>query len=76
MRSEKRRAIFEAVVAKHEKLGDKFEDNQGFRALVEEWIAGAPEIDELPQRYRILHECAEMQNSSGILGSPRRPLHP
>lgn len=56
MQSERRRAIFEAVVEKYEKHGDKFEDDPGFRASVEEWIAGTIEIDELRARYRVLSE--------------------
>jgi hypothetical protein len=56
MHVDKRRAIFKAVVAKHEKLGDKFEDDPGFRASVEEWIAGTIDIDVLRARYRLLHE--------------------
>ncbi|WJH38400.1 hypothetical protein N7E02_07115 (plasmid) [Aliirhizobium terrae] len=56
MGTEKRRAIFEAVVAKHAKLGDKFEDDPGFVASVEEWIAGEIDIDELRARYRLLHQ--------------------
>jgi hypothetical protein len=56
MSIEKRRAIFDAVVAKHAKLGDKFEDDTGFMASVEEWIAGEIDIDELRARYRLLHQ--------------------
>lgn len=56
MQPEKRRAIFEAVVAKHAKLGEKFEDDPGFTASVEEWIAGKIEIEELQARYRMLHQ--------------------
>lgn len=71
MQTERRRAIFEAVVAKHEKLGLKFEGDPGFRASVEEWIAGIIEIDELQQRYRMLTDMrrnvkALMRSSMGV----------
>jgi hypothetical protein len=65
MQPGKRRAIFAAVVKKHEKPGDKFKDDPGFRALVEAWIAGTIEIDELRDRNRLPHEMrrnAKMMN--------------
>lgn len=54
MDSDKRRSLFEAIVEKHKKLGDKFEDDPSFLASVEEWILGNIEIDDLRSRYRSL----------------------
>lgn len=67
MQTEKRRALFEAVVAKYQRLGLKFESDPGFRASVEEWITGAIEIDELQQRYRALTEMR--RNVRALMGS-------
>jgi hypothetical protein len=80
MQTEKRRAIFKAVLVKWEQLGSKFEDDPGFRASVEEWITGAIEIDELQQRYRALSEMRRnvkaMMRSSAIVQAPSLDIEP
>ena len=53
-REERRRAVFQAVLAKAERLNVKFEDDPGFRASIEEWINGDIDADELRARYRDL----------------------
>jgi hypothetical protein len=72
MQNEKRRALFEAVVAKYERLGLRFESDPGFRASVEEWIAGTIETDELQQRYRAL---TDMRRNVRSLMRSSRMIH-
>jgi hypothetical protein len=54
MSKESRRALVERTIEKWGKLGGGFEDDPGFRASVEEWIAGEIDIGELQERYKIL----------------------
>jgi hypothetical protein len=74
MQTDRRRAIFAAVVAKYEQLGLKFEEDPGFQASVEEWVSGTIEIDELQQRYRMLTDMRRnvrsLMRSSAVAAAP------
>jgi hypothetical protein len=67
MTQERRRAVFETILKKTEERGDKFEDDPGFRASVEEWITGTIEISELWERYRAL--CKMRQSVKAMIRS-------
>lgn len=63
--SERRRAVFEAILAKAERLDVKFEDDPGFRASVKEWIEGEIDADQLRARYR---ELVKNRQNAKMLG--------
>lgn len=67
MTQERRRAVFETILKKTEERGDKFEDDPGFRASVEEWITGTIEISDLWERYRAL--CRMRQSIKAVIRS-------
>ena len=72
MESESKRTLVERVLQRAEQRGHKVDPDPVFRELIEEWIHGTLEMDEVRRRYQDLRLMRAAEKRQGKL--PPKPI--